>query len=88
MTARSTIGEVTFTRRFRLPEMDRDYPPGVYQIEIDEEPLDAMSALAYRRTETRIRLNRAGATEHLPVSPKNLRAALIDDAERGLLPAR
>lgn len=88
MTTRSTIAEVTFTRRFRLPEMDRDYPPGTYQIEVDEEPLDVVSTIAYRRTGTRIRLSRAGATELLTINAGNLRAALTEDAEGNLPAAR
>jgi hypothetical protein len=80
VTRRSATGEVTFRRDFQLPEMDRAYPPGTYQIETDDERLDVLSTLAYRRVATRIRLHRPGAIEFLTISPEHLRAALASDA--------
>ncbi len=80
MTTRTTIAEVTFTRRFRLPNMERTYPPGIYQIEVDTETLDTMSLIAHRRTATRIRLHSAGLIQVLPVDPKDLDAALVADS--------
>ncbi len=80
MTTRTTIADVTFTRRFKLPNMERAYPPGIYQIEVDQESLDTVSLAAYRRTATRIRLHSAGLMQVLTIDPKDLGAALVDDA--------
>ena len=80
MTTRTTVSEVTFTRRFKLPNMDRTFPPGIYQIEVDQETLDTMAAVAYRRTATRIRLHSPGVTQVLTIDQKDLDAALVDDA--------
>ena len=60
--------------------MDGAYPPGTYEIEIDHEPLDTVSILAHRRTATRIRLHSPGVTQLLSIDPKELAAALVDDA--------
>lgn len=80
MTTRTVVAKVMFTRRFRLPNMDRAYPPGIYEIELDQEPLDTMSLLAHRRTATRIRLHRPGLMQLLTIDQKDLDAALVNDA--------
>ena len=77
---RTTVSSVTFGRPFRLPDMDRAYPPGTYEVEVDEEPLDSMTLVGYRRTATRIRLRRAGTMELLTVARHDLDTALADDA--------
>jgi hypothetical protein len=82
MTRRTTVANVTFTRRFQLPSMDEAYPPGTYEIETDEELLDTFTRLAYRRAATRIWLNKPGVTRLLQIDPRDLEAALIDDAQR------
>ena len=71
---------MTFTRRFKLPNMDRPFPPGIYEIEIDQETLDTMASVAFRRTATRIRLHSPGVMQVLTIDPKDLDDALIDDA--------
>jgi hypothetical protein len=80
MTTRTTISSVTFRRPFRLPEMDRAYPPGTYEVEVDEEELDSLLLAGYRRTGTRIRLQSSGVTEFLNVTRDDLDTALADDA--------
>ena len=80
MTGRTVVGKVTFTRRFKLPSMDRAYPPGIYEVEIDHEPLDTVSLLAHRRTATRIRLHSLGLMQLLTIDQRDLDAALVNDA--------
>ena len=80
MTMRTIVANVTFTRRFKLPNMDKAYPPGSYEIEIDQEPLDTVSLLAHRRAATRIRLHDPGLMQLLTIDEKDLDAALINDA--------
>jgi hypothetical protein len=79
MTMRTTVTNVTFRRPFKLPSMDEAYPPGVYEIETDEEPLDSVTLLGYRRTATRIWLQKAATTQLLQIDPKDLDVALVDD---------
>ena len=70
---------VVFAHRFTLPGLDRSYPAGAYLITTESEPLD-VSFAASRRTATRIALTRGAVTEHWPVDPVDLAAALAHDA--------
>lgn len=75
MTTRTTIKSVTFTRPFTLNGYDSPHPAGTYVVETDEEPIEDLSFLAYRRTGTRI---------HLPPTPSQpgiSETANIDSAE-------
>jgi hypothetical protein len=60
--------------------MDSPFPPGVYEVEVDQEPLDTMSSLHYRRTATRIRLPAPGLLQLLTIDQKHLDAALAADS--------
>ena len=57
---RSTIERVTFRHAFALRGLDERQPPGTYEVETDEEPLEGLSFLAYRRVATAIRIPMAG----------------------------
>ncbi len=79
MTARTTIASLTFARPFTVTGIDAPQPAGVYVVETDEEPIDELSFLAYRRVCTRIRLaadpKRPGIVETVTVDPAELEAA-------------
>jgi hypothetical protein len=47
---------VTFRHAFVLKVADRALPPGTYRVDIEEEPIDGLSFLAYRRLATFIRV--------------------------------
>jgi hypothetical protein len=81
MTIRTTVTAVTFTHAFKLPNMDEAYPPGTYDIETDEEALDTMEHVGYRRTATRIRLRNGGTTQVLQIDRRDLDIALTDDKD-------
>ncbi len=83
MTTRTTIAEVTFARRFTMASMDRPFPPGTYEIEIDEEALNTVSSIAHRRTATRIRLPSPGKTQVPTIDQKDRDAAPANDAATG-----
>jgi len=76
MTRRTTRKAVTFKRPFTLSGIDGTLPPGEYDVDIDEESLDSLSILAYRRTATFIQIRREGNTQVFPVDPVELDAAL------------
>jgi hypothetical protein len=80
MTTRTVVTSVTFTRRFKLPNMDGAFPPGIYEIEIDEDDIDTVSRRAWRRVATRIRLHSPGQMQVLTIDPKDLNAALAGEA--------
>jgi hypothetical protein len=81
--ARSTTTSVNFRHRFALTGLDRPAPPGTYRVDIEEEPIDGLSFLAYRRLATFIRIPLAGSNgtiQDLLVDPKELERALERDA--------
>lgn len=84
MTVRTTLKSVTFVRPFTLGELGEFLPPGTYDVEIDEELLEGLSFLAYRRTLTLIhlpaKLGFPGSGRTLTVDPGELDVALERDA--------
>jgi hypothetical protein len=60
-------------------------PAGTYRVEVEEERIDGLSFLAYRRLATFIRIpaagpHGAGSSQVLLVDPKELEKALERDA--------
>ncbi|MGO4335197.1 hypothetical protein AB4037_09800 [Labrys sp. KB_33_2] len=49
MNVRTTRSTVTFTKPFRLDGFNENQPPGDYRVDIDEELIEGVSFLAYRR---------------------------------------
>ena len=78
MTARTSVEAVSFKNSFRLPGMDREHSPGVFELQITEEPLNLMWE-AYHRTMT-LMLTSGGIVEAINVTAEDLEAALADDA--------
>lgn len=52
MVVRTTETTVTFKRSFTLLSLDGPQPAGTYRLVIDEEPIEGVSFLAYRRKAT------------------------------------
>lgn len=80
---RSTTAEVTFRHAFALKGVERTIPPGTYRIDIEEDPIEGLSFLAYRRLATFITIpvaGQSGSTQSLLVDPKELEQALTRDA--------
>ncbi len=76
MTMRTTRRIVTFTRPFFLSEVDGEQPPGSYNVDTDEELIEGLSFLAYRRVATFLHLpsisTRSGMTQMVPIDPSDL----------------
>ena len=76
--------EVTFRYPFTLTGLESAAPPGTYRVDIEEERIDGLSFLAYRRLATFIRLpmtgHGSGSTQSFLVDPKELERALARDA--------
>ena len=85
MTVRTSCTTVTFTRPFFLGGVDAEQPAGTYKIETDEEPVEGLSFLAYRRVSTTIFLpSLPGGTVSgrvVTIDRSELKAAQIRDAE-------
>ena len=78
---------VKFTAPFALSGLDEIQPPGDYEIDEDEELIDGLSWLAYRRVATFIRLPAISSTDRLKsqlvaIDRSELEAAMRQDEER------
>ncbi len=84
MTIRTSRTTVTFARPFSLGGIDEVLPAGSYAVETDEELIEGLSFLAYRRISTTIILpsfpRRSASVEVVTIDPRDLEAALLKDA--------
>ncbi|MET0529085.1 MAG: hypothetical protein ABW003_12240 [Microvirga sp.] len=84
MNLRTTSRTITFARPFSLAGLDETQPAGNYTIQTDEEPIEGLSFLAYRRVATVIflplRNGGKGSFEAIPVTPEALDTAQERDA--------
>ena len=83
MITRTLRSVVAFKRPFKLPQVEGVQPPGVYQVETDEEHIDSVTVDAFRRLATRLYLmadpKAPGVREEVVVDPDDLKAALARD---------
>jgi len=82
MTSQTTRKTVTFRHPFVLSGVDGTQPPGVYDVDTDEESLESLSILGYRRIATFIQVHRDGNTQVFSIDPEELDAALMRDGGR------
>jgi hypothetical protein len=95
MASRTTETTVTFERPFLLPPIEALQPAGIYRLVVDEDEVQGLSFLAYRRTATMLSLpaiaagggpSHAGGPSHVggpsqvvTIRPEDLEAALARD---------
>ena len=79
MVTRTRSQLVVFRRPFVLRGLDSLQPAGTYRVDTDEELLDTLTVVAWKRTATVVQLERGGITEHLAVDPTELHEALMRD---------
>ncbi|HZH12096.1 MAG TPA: hypothetical protein VEZ24_17225 [Microvirga sp.] len=84
MNLRTTSRTITFRRPFSLAGLDEIQPAGSYMVQTDEESIEGLSFLAYRRVSTVIFLplsqGGSGSFQVISVTPEALDAALALDA--------
>lgn len=84
MTIRTTQSTVTFTRPFQIDGTDESQPPGDYRVDIDEELLEGLSFLAYRRVAAFIHLPAISRVRNwaqvIRLAPADIDAMLQRDA--------
>lgn len=84
MTTRTTTKSVTFAHPFVLGELKEVLPPGVYVVEADEELIEGVDVIAYRRVAIVFHLPSTSAnpalTRTITLHPRELDAALVRDA--------
>ena len=80
MASRTTQTVVRFTSAFLLPGFDKPQPAGDYRVDHDEESIEGISRLAWRRIGSFIHLPAIGVQsathQMLPINPADLNAAL------------
>ena len=81
METRTVRKTVTFTRPFVLAGIEGMQPAGTYDVDTDEETIDDISFLAWRRVATMIHLRKDGAMQVYPIDPLALAASLLRDVD-------
>lgn len=83
MNMRSSTSTVTFTHPVVLSGYSDQLPAGAYEVVVEEELLQGLSFVAYRRTATyltvRGRRGHAGCSETWPITERDLEMALRRD---------
>jgi hypothetical protein len=83
MTMRTTDKSMRFRRPFALKGSDQMYPAGAYRVLTDEELIDGLSFLAYRRVSTMMLVPSqapgSSSIEMIVVDPADLEAAQLRD---------
>jgi hypothetical protein len=87
MNTRTKHTTVKFTAPFALGGVDEIQPPGDYAIDEDEELIDGLSWLAYRRVATFIHLPAISSTDRLKsqlvaIDHSELEAAMRQDEDQ------
>ena len=86
MASRTTQTVVHFSSAFRLPGFGEPQPAGDYRVDHDEELVEGISRLVWRRTGAFIHLPamamHASVRHMVPINPADLEAALAMDLEQ------
>lgn len=86
MSIRTTRTTVSFTSPFTLHNVEGVQPAGEYAVIVDDELIEGLSRLAYRRVATHFQTPAAGAPQRqiqlMSVSQTELDAALMKDHEQ------
>jgi hypothetical protein len=83
MTIRSRRETITFRRPFRIRGIDRQLPPGPYEVITDEEMIEGLSFASFRRVATMIMVpagTRGSAMEMVSIGSVDLSDAQRIDA--------
>jgi hypothetical protein len=91
MITRTHSKSVVFSQPFLLKGVDRVLPPGEYRVMTDEELIEGLSFLAYRRVSTVIfvpaQSHHASSVEMVAIDPRDLQAAQDQDRAMRQVPA-
>ena len=86
---RTRRSQITFQAPFRLRICDGVFPAGTYEVDTDEELIDGLSFVAYRRTATWIHLPAIGTKtmchEVIMVQPSELETGIETAAKPTVL---
>jgi hypothetical protein len=83
MVTRTIKSTITFKHSFDLPSFDEKQAAGTYTLETDEEQIEGLSFLAYRRVASFLHLPAIGSGQArqqvIAIDPEDLKAALERD---------
>lgn len=79
MITRTTTRTVSFRRPFLLTDFSELAPAGAYLVDTQEEQLDSLLSVSWRRVSTTLRMRCRGATEFRSIDPQELDEALLRD---------
>lgn len=86
MEVRTKQSTVRFSSEFLLRGVDDPQPPGEYRVEYDEEQIEGISFLAFRRITTFFHLpaiaTGQSTRQMVPIDPDDLEAALAKDGKQ------
>jgi len=86
VTIRTTRTTVSFSRPFTLRNLEGVQPAGEYVVLIDDELIEGLARLAYRRVATRFQTPALSASQRLThsfaISQTELDAALMKDRDQ------
>jgi hypothetical protein len=90
MTIRTTRTTVSFSNPFTLQSLEGIQPAGEYVVLIDDELIEGLSRLAYRRVATLFQTPAVSASKRLPtesfaISQTELDAALMKDRQQTIV---
>ncbi|PDT83263.1 hypothetical protein [Sinorhizobium sp. BJ1] len=89
MFARTNHRRVHFTGPFWIPDLGEMVPPGDYDVDEDEELIEGISRLAYRRVATFIRLPATAENKFrmrlLAIAPEELDRLIAVDRHRAAI---
>jgi len=80
---RTQKSTVTFQHPFILNKGVGELPPGCYDIQIDEEEIQATDRTAYRRMAIYFYVQNAASTRTIVVTPADLESAVERDLNMG-----
>lgn len=85
MNNRKSEERVTFNRTFLLPSVEEVLPAGTYLVETEEELIDSLTFVAYRRVATTITVpalgTETGSKQVIMIDPSELAAARAKDSD-------
>jgi|tagenome__1003787_1003787.scaffolds.fasta_scaffold20525357_2 hypothetical protein len=89
LTIKTTRSTVSFTNPFTLHNVDGVQPAGEYAVIVDDELIEGLSRVAYRRVATLFQTPAVGATQRqiqlISISQAELDAVLMKDQHQSIV---
>lgn len=80
MECRTTRSSVVFAGPTRIDGVDELLPAGAYDVDTDEEMIDGLSFVAWRRVNTTIIVRSGGSVRAYTVRPSDLDASIRSES--------